>query len=61
VVEQRLDRMGLRPGRVDGVFDTDTRRAIRRYQQARNMEETGYLNEAVVVQLMADTVRSIFR
>lgn len=61
VVEQRLDRMGLRPGRVDGVFDDDTRRAIRRYQQARDMEETGYLNEAVVVQLMADTVRSIFR
>lgn len=61
VVEQRLDRMGLRPGRVDGVFDNDTRRAIRRYQRSRNMEETGYLNEAVVVQLMADTVRQIFR
>ena len=61
VVEQRLNRMGLRPGRVDGVFDDNTRRAIRRYQRARNMEETGYLNEAVVVQLMADTVRSIFQ
>jgi peptidoglycan hydrolase-like protein with peptidoglycan-binding domain len=61
VVEQRLDRMGLRPGKVDGVFDDDTRRAIRRYQRARNMEETGYLNESVVVQLMADTVRQIFR
>lgn len=61
VIEQRLDRMGLRPGAVDGVFDDDTRRAIRRYQRARDMDETGYLNEAVVVQLMADTVRQIFR
>ena len=61
VVESRLKALGLRPGPVDGVFDDDTRRAIRRYQSARNMEETGYLSEAVVVQLMADTVRQIFR
>jgi peptidoglycan hydrolase-like protein with peptidoglycan-binding domain len=61
VVESRLDRLGLRPGKIDGVFDDDTRRAIRRYQAARNMEQTGYLSEAVVVQLLADTVRSIFR
>ena len=61
VIESRLKALGLRPGPVDGVFDNDTRRAIRRYQSARNMEETGYLSEAVVVQLMADTVRQIFR
>ena len=61
VVEKRLDAMGLRPGPVDGVFDNDTRRAIRRYQSSRNMDETGYLSDTVVVQLMADTVRSIFR
>ncbi len=61
VVESRLKALGLRPGAVDGVFDNDTRRAIRRYQSARNMQETGYLSEAVVVQLMADTVRQIFR
>lgn len=61
VVESRLKSLGLRPGSVDGVFDDDTRRAIRRYQSARNMEETGYLSEAVVVQLMADSVRQIFR
>ena len=61
VVESRLKALGLRPGPVDGVFDDDTRRAIRRYQASRKMEETGYLSEAVVVQLMADSVRSIFR
>ena len=61
VIEGRLDALGLNPGRVDGVFDNDTRRAIRRYQQSRNLPETGYLNENVVVQLLADSVRSIFR
>ncbi len=61
VIETRLDRLGLKPGRVDGKFDEKTRRAIRRYQQARNMPETGYLNEKVVVQLLADSVRSIFQ
>ncbi|MGI9390428.1 MAG: peptidoglycan-binding protein [Boseongicola sp.] len=58
VVESRLKRLGLKPGRVDGKFDENTRRAIRRYQQARNMPQTGYLNETVIVRLLAD---SIFR
>ena len=61
IVEARLNGLGLKPGPVDGVFDDDTRRAIRRYQSARNMPETGYLSEGVVVQLLADTVRQIFR
>ena len=61
VVEARLESLGLKPGPVDGVFDDDTRRAIRRYQSSRNMPETGYLSEAVVVQLLADSVRQIFR
>ena len=61
IVEARLEKLELKPGKVDGEFDNDTRRAIRRYQAARNMDETGYLSEAVVVQLLADSVRSIFR
>jgi peptidoglycan hydrolase-like protein with peptidoglycan-binding domain len=61
VIESRLEALGLRPGRVDGVLDEDSRRAIRRYQSARNLPETGYLSEAVVVQLLADSVRQIFR
>ena len=59
--ESRLESLGLRPGQVDGVLDDDSRRAIRRYQSARNLPETGYLSEAVVVQLLADSVRQIFR
>lgn len=61
IIESRLESLGLRPGNVDGVLDEDSRRAIRRYQAARNMPETGYLNEPVVVQLLADSVRQIFR
>lgn len=60
-IESRLDRLGLKPGSVDGVFDDDTRRAIRRYQAARDLEQTGYLSEAFVVRILADSVRSIFR
>lgn len=60
-IESRMDRLGLKPGRVDGVFDDDTRRAIRRYQAARNLEQTGYITEEFVVRILADSVRSIFR
>ena len=60
-IESRMDRLGLKPGRVDGVFDDDTRRAIRRYQAARELEQTGYITEEFVVRILADSVRSIFR
>lgn len=56
LIESRLDSLGLRPGRVDGVFDTNTRRAIRRYQTARNLPATGYLTQGTVVRLLADSV-----
>jgi peptidoglycan hydrolase-like protein with peptidoglycan-binding domain len=56
LVESRLDALGLRPGRVDGVFDADTRRAIRRYQSARNLPATGYLSEGTIVRLLADSI-----
>ncbi len=61
VIEARLNGLGLRPGPIDGVFDEDTRRAIRRYQSARNLPASGYVSDAMMVQLMADTVRQIFR
>ncbi|GFE66340.1 peptidoglycan-binding domain-containing protein [Litoreibacter roseus] len=56
VVEDRLAKAGLKPGEVDGEFDDATRRAIRRYQEARNLQKTGYLNQATVVRLLADAV-----
>lgn len=59
MIEGRLAAMGLKPGTVDGVFDEQTRRAIRRYQKARDLPATGYMTEATVVRLLADTVRGI--
>jgi peptidoglycan hydrolase-like protein with peptidoglycan-binding domain len=56
LAEARLNDLGLQPGAVDGVFDEDTRRAIRRYQDARNLRVSGYLDQATVVRLMADTI-----
>ncbi|MGO4852049.1 peptidoglycan-binding domain-containing protein [Phaeovulum sp. W22_SRMD_FR3] len=56
IVEQRLAAQGLKPGKVDGVFDAETRRAIRRYQNARGLPVSGYLNEGTVVRLLADAV-----
>ncbi|WP_341862930.1 peptidoglycan-binding domain-containing protein [Gymnodinialimonas sp. 57CJ19] len=61
LIEQRLQVLGLEPGRVDGRFDNRTRRAIRRYQQARGMDVTGYLAQNVVVRLLAETVGGILQ
>lgn len=61
LIEQRLAALGLEPGRVDGRFDNRTRRAIRRYQQARGLDVTGYLNQTVVVRLLAETVGGILQ
>lgn len=61
LIEQRLQVLGLEPGRVDGRFDGRTRRAIRRYQQARGMDVTGYLAQNVVVRLLAETVGGILQ
>lgn len=61
LIEQRLEVLGLEPGRVDGRFDDRSRRAIRRYQQSRGMEVTGYLNQNVVVRLLAETVGGILQ
>ncbi len=56
MIESRLDTLGLSPGGIDGQFDDDTRRAIRRYQTARALPVTGYLSEQTVVRILADTL-----
>ncbi len=56
LLEQRLAALGLKPGKVDGRFDSDTRRAIRRYQQARGLPVSGYLNQQTVARLLVDSL-----
>ncbi|NUB44949.1 peptidoglycan-binding protein [Fertoebacter nigrum] len=53
LIEQRLDGLGFNPGPADGTFDAETRRAIRRFQAARNLPETGYMNQQTMVGLLA--------
>ena len=55
LVELRLREMGLNPGAVDGVFDEDTRNALRAYQDNAGLGATGYLDQATAVQLLADS------
>ncbi len=56
LIEQRLAALGLKPGRADGTFDDETRRAIRRYQQARGLPVTGYLTQQTVARLLVDSL-----
>lgn len=56
LIEQRLQQLGLNPGPIDGQFDAATRRALRRYQTARDLPATGYVSQATVVRLLADAV-----
>ena len=55
LIEQRLQALGLDPGRVDGQFNRRTRNAILQYQRARGLDGTGFLNQPTVVRLMAET------
>lgn len=52
LVETQLEQLGLRPGPADGRFDQATRRAIRRFQEDRDLPVTGYLDQATLSQLL---------
>jgi len=56
LIEGRLEALDLRPGPADGVFDEQTRRAIRRFQTLRNLDATGYLDQTTMVGLLAGGV-----
>jgi len=56
LIEMRLGQLGFNPGPADGRFDDDTRRAIRRFQQARGLPVTGYLDQSSMSQLLAGSV-----
>jgi len=54
LLEQQLKKLKLAPGQVDGKFNKDTRKALRRYQRSRGLEISGFLNRPTIVQLMAE-------
>lgn len=53
MAEIGLGTLGFNPGPVDGRFDDATRRAIRQFQAARGLPQTGYLDNATGAQLLA--------
>jgi len=54
LIERRLAQLELEPGTLDGTFDEATRRAIRRFQRARDLSATGFIDEATLVRMLAD-------
>jgi peptidoglycan hydrolase-like protein with peptidoglycan-binding domain len=54
-VEQRLRALSFEVGPLDGVFDDRSRAAIKGYQAARDINDTGYLDRLTVVTLVRET------
>ena len=56
LAERRLAELGLEPGRADGRFDDDTRRAVRRFQRERGLEVTGYVDQPTAVRMLSEAI-----
>jgi peptidoglycan hydrolase-like protein with peptidoglycan-binding domain len=52
LIEQRLTQLGEDPGAIDGAFDEATRRALRRFQRARDLPATGFVSQATMARLL---------
>jgi peptidoglycan hydrolase-like protein with peptidoglycan-binding domain len=61
LIEARLAQLGLEPGNVDGGLDEDSRRAIRNFQQDRELAVTGFIDEQTIVRLLADGFQGLGR
>lgn len=54
-VQQALDKDGFKAGRTDGRWGKETRNAVKQFQQSKQMQATGQLNEQTVADLGLDT------
>ncbi len=61
LLELRLRDIGLDPGRLDGVIDEDTRRAIAVYQDARDIPATGFVDQQTAVTLLTGSINFTIR
>jgi peptidoglycan hydrolase-like protein with peptidoglycan-binding domain len=57
-IERRLDRRAYRPGRIDGIADTQTASAIRAYQTDADLPGNGRPSRALLEHLRTSDVRS---
>lgn len=56
LIVTRLEQLDFRPGPAEGPLSDENRSALRRFQAARNLEVTGYLDQRTMVSLLADGV-----
>lgn len=49
--QMALQDLGYRPGAADGLYGSNTRRAIKQFQRDHGLAVTGYFNEATVSRL----------
>ncbi len=54
-VQERLAALGHYTGEIHGLFDRETRSAIRSWQTAAGSETTGYLNRSLIEDLITDS------
>jgi peptidoglycan hydrolase-like protein with peptidoglycan-binding domain len=50
-LEQKLQMIGLNPGNIDGVIDSETQSAIAEFQMEKNLPVTGTLDEQTLQEL----------
>ncbi len=60
LIERRLARLGLDPGPVDGVFDDQTRIAIRQAQARFDLVPTGYVDQDFLTMMVSNLFREFF-
>ncbi|MFN7002498.1 MAG: peptidoglycan-binding protein [Roseinatronobacter sp.] len=60
LIERRLVRLGLDPGPVDGVFDDQTRVAIRQAQTRFDLVPTGYVDQDFLTMMVSNLFREFF-
>lgn len=46
-IQERLNNLSLAPGAIDGIVGSKTEEAIRRFQKAHGLEETGVIDAAL--------------
>ncbi|HLJ05504.1 MAG TPA: peptidoglycan-binding domain-containing protein, partial [Acetobacteraceae bacterium] len=50
-VQAKLQQAGVYTGRIDGIWGSDSEAALERFQQQRQLQVTGQLNEATAATL----------
>ncbi len=46
-IQKKLNKLGYKCGKADGICDKKTRRAIKRYQDANNLKTSGKINKSL--------------